>query len=227
MKVGWYDYHRFQRFQLAAQFLVDIQFTLQQGPLHGIDFTLPAKQQRRDPCNHDTAQCEDKQLHDAFSNIIGKLAYRLNYCCCESHRYNTLHNNHQTRQSVQPIGHGSPKLRDYRQTTCRNAPRETALTGLHDISAAESGRIHDAIPDAEERLSWGMPTFWKGRNIIHFAPAKKHIGLYPGPEAIEAFADKLVEYKTSKGAIQLPNDKDLPLELIADIARWSYENNRK
>ncbi|MBE5845956.1 MULTISPECIES: iron chaperone [Butyrivibrio] len=87
--------------------------------------------------------------------------------------------------------------------------------------------IHDAIPDAEERLSWGMPTFWKGRNIIHFAPAKKHIGLYPGPEAIEAFADKLVEYKTSKGAIQLPNDKDLPLELIADIARWSYENNRK
>ena len=35
--------------------------------------------------------------------------------------------------------------------------------------------IHDAIPDAEERLSWGMPTFWKGRNIIHFAPAKKHI----------------------------------------------------
>ena len=87
--------------------------------------------------------------------------------------------------------------------------------------------IHDAIPDAEERLSWGMPTFWKGRNIIHFAPAKKHIGLYPGPEAIEAFADKLVEYKTSKGAIQLPNEKDLPLELIADIARWSYENNRK
>ena len=87
--------------------------------------------------------------------------------------------------------------------------------------------IHDAIPDAEERLSWGMPTFWKGRNIIHFAPAKKHIGLYPGPEAIEAFADKLVEYKTSKGAIQLPSDKDLPLELVADIARWSYENNRK
>lgn len=87
--------------------------------------------------------------------------------------------------------------------------------------------IHDAIPDAEERLTWGMPTFWKGRNIIHFAPAKKHIGLYPGPEAIEAFADKLGEYKTSKGAIQLPNDKDLPLELIADIARWSYENNRK
>ena len=87
--------------------------------------------------------------------------------------------------------------------------------------------ICGAIPDAEERLSWGMPTFWKGRNIIHFAVAKHHIGLYPGPDAVEAFADRLKEYKTSKGAIQLPNKKELPLELVAEIARWSYEKNRK
>ena len=87
--------------------------------------------------------------------------------------------------------------------------------------------IRAAIPDAEERLSWGMPTFWKGRNIIHFATAKKHIGLYPGPDAVEAFAESLTEYKTSKGAIQLPNNRDLPLQLIADIARWSYETNKK
>ena len=87
--------------------------------------------------------------------------------------------------------------------------------------------ISSAIPDAEERLSWGMPTFWKGRNIMHFAPAKKHIGLYPGSEAIVAFADKLKEYKTSKGTVQLPNNRDLPLELIAEIAKWSYENNKR
>ena len=87
--------------------------------------------------------------------------------------------------------------------------------------------IHEAIPDAEERMSWGMPTFWKGRNIIHFATARKHIGLYPGPEAVEAFADCLKDYKTSKGAIQLPNNKELPLDLIAEIAAWSYERNRK
>lgn len=87
--------------------------------------------------------------------------------------------------------------------------------------------IRGAIPDAEERLSWGMPTFWKGRNIIHFAVAKHHIGLYPGPDAVEAFADRLKEYKTSKGAIQLPNKKELPLKLVAEIARWSYEKNRK
>ncbi|MBE6127825.1 MAG: hypothetical protein E7185_00970 [Erysipelotrichaceae bacterium] len=87
--------------------------------------------------------------------------------------------------------------------------------------------IRSAIPDAEERISWGMPTFWKGRNIIHFAPAKKHIGLYPGPEAVEAFREQLKDYKTSKGAIQLPNNKELPLSLVAEIACWSYEKNRK
>lgn len=87
--------------------------------------------------------------------------------------------------------------------------------------------IRAAIPDAEERISWSMPTFWKSRNIIHFAPAKKHIGVYPGPETVEAFAERLKDYKTSKGAIQFPNNKPLPLELIAEIARWSYKEYKK
>lgn len=83
--------------------------------------------------------------------------------------------------------------------------------------------IRTAIPGCEECISWGMPTFRKGRNIIHFAAAGHHIGLYPGPEAVEAFADRLAAYKTSKGAIRLPHNKELPLELIAEIAEWSYE----
>ena len=87
--------------------------------------------------------------------------------------------------------------------------------------------IRAAIPDAEERISWQMPTFWKGRNIIHFAAFKNHIGIYPGGEATSEFAEKLTDYKTSKGAIQLPNNKELPLELIAEIARWSYERDAK
>lgn len=87
--------------------------------------------------------------------------------------------------------------------------------------------VRAAIPEAQERISWGMPTFWKGRNIIHFAPAKTHIGLYPGPEAIEAFQDQLKGYKTSKGAIQLPDQKELPLSLIEAVAVWCYENYRK
>ena len=77
-----------------------------------------------------------------------------------------------------------------------------------------------ALPEAQERISWSMPTFWKGHNLIQFAGFKKHIGLYPGPEAVEAFADRLEAYKTRKGTIQIPYTRPLPLELVAEIARW-------
>ena len=80
--------------------------------------------------------------------------------------------------------------------------------------------IRAVLPDAQERISWSMPTYWNKHNIIHFAAFKMHIGLYPGPKAIENFADRLTEYKTSKGAVQLPYSKPLPLDLIADIAIW-------
>ena len=60
----------------------------------------------------------------------------------------------------------------------------------------------------------------ENRNLIQFAASKKHIGLYPGSEVVKAFADRLQEYKTSKGTIQFPYDKPLPLELISEIARW-------
>lgn len=84
--------------------------------------------------------------------------------------------------------------------------------------------IKGSIPEAEEKISWSMPTYWKGRNLIQFAAAKKHIGLYPGPEAVEAFAAQLTGYKTSKGTIQLSYNKPLPLELIAEIAKWCAAN---
>lgn len=80
-----------------------------------------------------------------------------------------------------------------------------------------------ALPEAQERISWSMPTFWREHNIIQFAGFKKHVGLYPGPEAVEAFSGRLKEYKTSKGAIQLPYGRPVPAKLISDIARWCYE----
>jgi uncharacterized protein YdhG (YjbR/CyaY superfamily) len=85
------------------------------------------------------------------------------------------------------------------------------------------GKIRSVLPDAEERISWRMPTFRKKHNIIHFAAHKNHMGLYPGPEAIEHFADGLKEYKTSKGAIQFQYNTAIPLELIGQIAKWCYE----
>ena len=83
--------------------------------------------------------------------------------------------------------------------------------------------IQSAIPNAEERISWSMPTYWKGRNIIHFAASKKHLGLYPGDEATTVFAEDLKEFDVSKGTIRLPWSEELPTELIRRIACWCYE----
>ena len=82
--------------------------------------------------------------------------------------------------------------------------------------------LQDAIPEAEERMSWSMPTFWKGRNIIHFAASKKHLGLYPGGEATAVFAEELKDCDISKGTIRIPWDRELPVELIQKIAQWCY-----
>jgi uncharacterized protein YdhG (YjbR/CyaY superfamily) len=86
--------------------------------------------------------------------------------------------------------------------------------------------IRAAAPDATEKISWGMPTFYLKGNLIHFAGHKNHIGVYPGAEGVEAFRDRLGEYSFSKGAIQLPNNKPLPLDLISDIVRYRAQQNR-
>ena len=98
------------------------------------------------------------------------------------------------------------------------AQEESVRPALLQVYAA----LKDALPDAAERISWSMPTFWQGHNIIHFAANKHHIGLYPGTEAVEYFAEalKLKGYSYSKGSIQIPYREPLPLELIAAIAAW-------
>jgi len=78
-------------------------------------------------------------------------------------------------------------------------------------------------PNAVEKLSWQMPTFWQGENLVQFAAHKKHIGLYPGGEATAFFADRLAGYKVSKGSIHLPIDKPIDHDLLADIVRWRVE----
>jgi uncharacterized protein YdhG (YjbR/CyaY superfamily) len=87
--------------------------------------------------------------------------------------------------------------------------------------------IRAAAPEAKEKISWQMPTFWQGENLIHFAAHKKHIGIYPGGEATTYFAGQIAEYKTSKGAIQLPLDKPMDYKLIADIVRWRIAGMNK
>lgn len=85
--------------------------------------------------------------------------------------------------------------------------------------------LKEALPEAEERISWSMPTYWKGTNIIHFACSKTHLGLYPGEEAVEHFQKELENYSTSKGTIRLSWKEDLPTKLIIKIAKWCSKHN--
>ena len=82
--------------------------------------------------------------------------------------------------------------------------------------------LREALPEAEERISWSMPTYWKKHNILHFAASKEHIGLYPGPEAVRQFAEELQGYKTDKGTIRIPYGK-VDAILIEKIAKWCWE----
>jgi len=70
-----------------------------------------------------------------------------------------------------------------------------------------------AAPDAEEKISYQMPTFALKGNLVHFAALKNHIGFYPTPSGIEAFKDELSIYEGTKGAVRFPIGKPLPLEL--------------
>jgi uncharacterized protein YdhG (YjbR/CyaY superfamily) len=65
-----------------------------------------------------------------------------------------------------------------------------------------------------------MPTFWQKENLIHFAVFKKHVGLYPGYLERLPFQERIAGYNTTKGAIQLPLNKPIDYELIADITKY-------
>lgn len=86
--------------------------------------------------------------------------------------------------------------------------------------------IQEEAPEAIEKISYGMPTFVLKKNLVHFAGYQKHIGFYPTPSGVRAFSDQLKEYKTSKGAIQFPNNQPLPLELIRQIVQFRVKENQ-
>ncbi|MGE0073638.1 MAG: iron chaperone [Sphaerochaetaceae bacterium] len=80
--------------------------------------------------------------------------------------------------------------------------------------------IRDAVPEATEKISYGMPAFFLKKNLVYFAASRNHIGFYPTSSGVEAFKDELGPYKWSKGTIQFPWDKPLPVELIRKIVRF-------
>ena len=87
--------------------------------------------------------------------------------------------------------------------------------------------IRAAAPDAEEKISYQMPTFALKGNLVHFAAFKHHIGFYPAPRGIEAFKDELAIYDGAKGSVRFPIDKPLPLQLISRIVKFRVDENLK
>lgn len=76
-------------------------------------------------------------------------------------------------------------------------------------------------PKGEEAMKYGMPTLrLNNKNVLHYAAYEKHIGFYPTPSGVKAFEKDLGKYKFSKGAIQFPIDKPLPMGLITKIAKF-------
>ncbi len=85
--------------------------------------------------------------------------------------------------------------------------------------------IHEAAPEAQEKISYAMPTFFLKGNLVHFAAFKSHIGLYPAPSGIVEFAKELAPYKSAKGSVRLPLDEEPPLELVKKIVRFRAKEN--
>lgn len=81
--------------------------------------------------------------------------------------------------------------------------------------------IADEVPEAVEAIAYGIPTFKvRGKNLVHFGAYKNHIGFYPTPSGLEAFAEQLAPYASGKGSAQFPLNQPMPLDLIRAIVQF-------
>ena len=85
--------------------------------------------------------------------------------------------------------------------------------------------IKTAAPGAEEMISYQMPAYKLNGMLAFFSAAQKHYGFYPTASPIIAFREKLKSYKTSRGAIQFPLDKPIPVKLVSEIVKWKLKEN--
>ena len=88
--------------------------------------------------------------------------------------------------------------------------------------------IRTSAPDATETINYQIPTFkLYGKNLVHFAAFKNHIGFYPAPSGIEAFKKELSVYEGAKGSVKFPMDKPLPLDLVQKIVKFRVGESGK
>ncbi|MDR0487295.1 MAG: DUF1801 domain-containing protein [Treponema sp.] len=93
--------------------------------------------------------------------------------------------------------------------------------GLNEIR----GLIKQEVPEATEKISYGIPTFYLNGNLVHFAAFKDHYGFFPAPSGIDRFEKELAPYRSGKGTLRFPLDKPLPLEIILKIVKFRKKEN--
>jgi uncharacterized protein YdhG (YjbR/CyaY superfamily) len=101
-------------------------------------------------------------------------------------------------------------------------PSDAARATLSSIRAI----IREELPNAEEVIRYGMPTYKQDGFVVSFAAYKNHCSLFPG-HTIRSFAEDLKGYKLSKGTIQFPHDKPPPESLIREMVRARADENSK
>ena len=112
----------------------------------------------------------------------------------------------------------SPEVEAY----LASAP-EPARERLRELAAL----IRAELPDATERIAYAIPTWHLVENVVHIAGYERHVGVYPGAAAMVAFAEEFAGYTTSKGAVQFPHERALPLELVRKVVQWRLDRVRE
>lgn len=101
----------------------------------------------------------------------------------------------------------------------------TCPEGVQDVLEKIRKTIQEAVPEAQEIISYQMPTYRLHENLVHFAAFKNHVSFFPTPSAIEAFKNELSFYETSKGTIKFPLGKPVPYDLVGAMTRFRAEES--
>jgi uncharacterized protein YdhG (YjbR/CyaY superfamily) len=96
---------------------------------------------------------------------------------------------------------------------------------IQDILKSLRRVIIESAPQAEEAISYGIPTFKLNGNLVHFAAFKNHIGFYPTSSPIAAFKKDLSPYELAKGTVRFPIDQPIPFGLVKKIVRYRVKEN--
>jgi uncharacterized protein YdhG (YjbR/CyaY superfamily) len=120
--------------------------------------------------------------------------------------------------SASKIASNSKGIDQYIRT--EPAPVQKVLRALRSL-------IRKTAPEATEKLAWGMPTFYLHGNLIHFAAFKEHISIFPGSDAVAHFGPEARRHGLvcSKGTIQIPHAKPLPVQLVIRIVKYCVKRN--